>query len=63
LLDDNDPNVKRRMVSIDPKDLIECTFLKDSKDDGQRFRARIVRAFVDKEEDIKKGPEYMRFIS
>ena len=50
------------MVTIDPKDLIGRTFLKDSEEDGQRFRARVVRAIVEKEEDLKKGAEYMRFI-
>ena len=33
---DSDPSVKRRMVTIDPKDLIGRTFLKDSEEDGQR---------------------------
>jgi hypothetical protein len=59
---DSDPSVERRMVTIDPKDLIGRTFLKDSEEDGQRFRARVVRAIVEKEEDLQKGPEYMRFI-
>jgi hypothetical protein len=34
---DNDPSVKRRMVTIDPKDLIGRTFLKDEEEDGQQF--------------------------
>ena len=50
---DGDPSVKQRMVTIDPKDLIGRTFLKDSEEDGQRFRARVVRAIVEKEEDLK----------
>ena len=32
---DGDPNVKRRMVTIDPDDLIGRTFLKDSEEDLQ----------------------------
>jgi hypothetical protein len=52
---DSDPSVKRRMVTIDPKDLIRRTFLKSSEEYGQRFRARVVRALIDKEEDMKKG--------
>jgi hypothetical protein len=35
----DDPNVTRRMPIIDPKELIGCTFLKDTESDGQRFRA------------------------
>jgi hypothetical protein len=34
---DVDPNVKRRMVTIDPKGLIGRTFLKDAEEDGQQF--------------------------
>jgi hypothetical protein len=59
---DNDPSVKRCMVTIDPKDLIGRTFLKDEEEDGQRFRARVVRAIIDKEDALKKGHEYMKFI-
>ena len=59
---DSDPSVKRRMVTIDPKDLIGRTFLKNSEEDGQRFRAQVVRAVIDKEEDLKKGSEHMKFI-
>jgi hypothetical protein len=59
---DDSPNVKQRMVTINPKDLIGRTFLMDSEEDGQRFRARVVRAVVDKEEELKKGLEYMKFI-
>jgi hypothetical protein len=53
---DGDPNVKRRMVTIDPKDLIGRTFLMDTEEDGQRFRARVVCDVIDKEEEVKKGP-------
>jgi hypothetical protein len=56
------PSVQRQMVTIDPKDLIGRTFLKDAEDDGQRFRARVVRAVIEKEDDLKKGSEYMKFI-
>jgi hypothetical protein len=50
------------MATIDPKDLIGRTFLKDLEADGQRFRARVVHAVVDKEDTLKKGSEYMKFI-
>jgi hypothetical protein len=62
MLDNGDPTVKRRLVTIAPKELIGRTFLKDTAEDGQRFRARVIQAFVKKEEGLKKGPEYMRFI-
>jgi hypothetical protein len=47
VLNDDDPSIKRRMVTIDPKYLIGRTFLKDTEEDGQRFRARVVRAITD----------------
>jgi hypothetical protein len=34
----------------------------DSEEDGQRFRARVVRAVVDKEEELNKALECMNFI-
>jgi hypothetical protein len=37
------------MVTIDPKDLIGRTFLKDAKEDGQLFQACVVQATVDRE--------------
>jgi hypothetical protein len=59
---DSSPSVKRRrMVTIDPKDLIGRTFLKESEEDGQRFRARVVRAVIDKEDELKSGSECMVF--
>jgi hypothetical protein len=59
---DGDPNLKKRMVTIDPKDLIGRTFLKETEEDGQGFRARVVRAIIDKDDELKKGSEYMKFI-
>ena len=49
----DDPKVTRRMPTIDPKDLIGRTFLKETETDGQRFRARIVRAIIDKDNEVK----------
>ena len=59
---DDSPSDQRRMVTIDPKDLIGRTFLKDSEEDGQRFRARVVRAIIDKDNKLKQGSEYVKFV-
>jgi hypothetical protein len=59
---DDDPSVQRLMITIDPKDLIGRTFLKDLEEDGQRFRARVVRAVLDNEDNMKKDPRYITFI-
>jgi hypothetical protein len=61
-LDDDDPSIKRRMVTIDPKDLIGSSFLMDTEEDGQSFCARVVRAITDKETEVQKNPEHMKFI-
>jgi hypothetical protein len=43
---DDDPSFQRRMVTID----------------GQHLRAQDVRAILDKEDNMKKDPRYMKFI-
>jgi hypothetical protein len=45
------------MVTINTR-----TFLKDEKEDRQRFRAHVIQAIVDREMEQKKGHEYMKFI-
>jgi hypothetical protein len=52
---DGDPTVKKRMVTINPKDLIGLTFLKDTEEDGQRFCARVICAVIEKEDQLKRG--------
>jgi hypothetical protein len=58
----DEPSVRRRMPTIDPKDLVSRTFLKDSEADGQRFRARIVRAILDHDTDLKREPNHVKFL-
>jgi hypothetical protein len=50
------------MVAIDAKDISGPMFLKDSEEDGQRLRARVVGTVIDKDDELKKGSEYMKFI-
>jgi hypothetical protein len=49
---DGDPNLKKRMVTIDPKHLIGRTFLKETEEDG----------IIAKDDELNKGSEYMKFI-
>jgi hypothetical protein len=42
----NNPKDSQSMLTIDPKDLIGRTFLKETEADGQRFRAPIVRTML-----------------
>jgi hypothetical protein len=50
------------MPTIEPKDIIGRTFLKDSEADGQRFRARIVRAILDHNANLKREPNHVKFL-
>jgi hypothetical protein len=56
------PNVPRRMPTIDPKDLIGRSFLKDTEAYGQRFRAKILRAIIEKDSELKRDPNHIRFL-
>jgi hypothetical protein len=58
----NDPEVSRRMPMIDPKDLIGCTFLKETEADDQRFRSQIVRAIIEKDAELKRDPDHNKFL-
>ena len=49
------------MATFDPIDLIGRTFLKLPEDDGQRFRARIIEAIVENEQDLAKEPDKIKF--
>jgi hypothetical protein len=47
---------------IDPTKLIGHTFLTPPQEDGQRFRARIVRAIEDHENDLEDNPDRIEFL-
>ena len=49
-------------TSIDPQDLVGRTFLMPQQEDGQRFRARIVRALEDYEDELGREPERIQFM-
>jgi hypothetical protein len=56
------PTVSRRMPTIDPNDLIGRSFLEDTEADGQRFCAKIVRAIIEKDSELKRDPNHIRFL-
>jgi hypothetical protein len=59
---DDDPSVQQHMVTIDTTDLIVGSFLKDSEEDGQRFQARVICAFIENLDRCKKDPRYKKFV-
>ena len=50
------------MPIVDPNDLVGRTFLMPPQDDGQRFRARIVRAIQDHEQNLAKDEDRIHFL-
>jgi hypothetical protein len=58
--DDGSCDRKTTMITIDPKELVGRTFLKETEEDRQRFRARVVRAIIDKEK--QQDPQYTKFL-
>jgi hypothetical protein len=54
-------NSTRPMPTIDPADLIGRTFLKAPRQDGQRFRCKIVEAIIKNEGDLEKEPALVKF--
>jgi hypothetical protein len=47
---------------VDPNDLVGRTFLMDEQEDGQRYRARIVRAIEDHEANLANDTDRIRFL-
>ena len=47
---------------FDPEELVGRTFLMDKQDDGQQFRARIVKLVQDHEAEVDKNPAKLKFL-
>ena len=47
---------------VDPEELIGRTFLLNEREDGQRFRARVVRQLDEHEADLDGQPERIKFL-
>jgi len=61
--DDADGESKAlNMPVFHPIDLVGRTFLLEPKEDGQRFRARIVKAIDDHEANLSKDPDHIKFL-
>jgi hypothetical protein len=48
-------------VIVDPQELLGCTFLMDTQEDGQRFCARIVECISDHESNIRHSDDHVKF--
>jgi hypothetical protein len=47
---------------FNPADLVGRTFLLDKQEDGQQFRARIVKLLEDHESDVETNPTRLKFV-
>ena len=50
------------MMVIETEELIGCTFLMEPRENGERHRARIVRAVEDHENSVQGNPDLIKFI-
>ena len=53
--EDNDGENKK------PRDLVDRTFLMEPKEEGQRFRAHIVEAIEEQNDDLAQNPNFRKF--
>jgi hypothetical protein len=55
------PSTQNDMVIVDPQELLGCTFLMDTQEDGQRFRARIVECISDHKSNVRRSDNHVKF--
>jgi hypothetical protein len=60
--DENKENGEPPSVVFNPDDLVGRTFLLDPQEDGQQFRARIVKLIKDHEEKVEENPTKLKFL-
>jgi hypothetical protein len=48
-------------VIVNPQELLRCTFLMDTQEDSQRFRACIVECISDHESNIRRSDDHVKF--
>jgi hypothetical protein len=55
------PSTGDDMVIVNPQELLGCTFLMDTQEDGQRFRAHIIECISDHESNIRRSDDHVKF--
>jgi hypothetical protein len=55
------PSTGANTVIVDPQELLGCTFLMDTQEDGQRFRAHIVKCISDHESNVCHSDDHAKF--
>jgi hypothetical protein len=54
------PSTGDDMVIVDPQELLGCTFLMDTQEDGQRFHARIVKCISDHGSNVCRSDDHVK---
>jgi hypothetical protein len=55
------PSTGNDTVIVDPQELLGRTFLMDTQEDGQRFRACIVECISDHESNVRRSDDHVKF--
>jgi hypothetical protein len=55
------PSTGDNTVIVDPQELLGHTFLMDTQEDGQRFRACIVECISDHESNVRRSDDHVKF--
>jgi hypothetical protein len=55
------PSTGDDTVIVDPQELLGCTFLMDTQEDGQRFRSRIVECISDHKSNVRRSDDHVKF--
>jgi hypothetical protein len=55
------PSTGNDTVIVDPQELLGRTFLMDTQEDSQRFRARIVECISDHESNVRHSDNHVKF--
>jgi hypothetical protein len=55
------PSTGDDKVIVNPQELLGCTFLLDTQEDGQRFRACIVECISDHESNVRRSDDDVKF--
>jgi hypothetical protein len=55
------PSTGDNTVIVDPQELLGRTFLMNTQEDGQRFRARIVECISDHESNVRHSDDHVKF--
>jgi hypothetical protein len=55
------PSTGDNTVIVDPQELLGCTFLMDTQEDSQRFRACIIECISDHESNVHHSDDHVKF--